>query len=164
MKRHALLAAALPIVCATIGSFARTTTPQSTAPAAAERKPGDYPLGPDSLPQEGVPKGKLDGPFTFKSQIIANTVRRYWIHVPAQYTGDRYPSVYRNALFFADFSRSCIWVMFAGDDGMPDRIDRKVFRWNAATPADLVLGPDGDLFYVDYVGGSIRRIVYRGNE
>src|SRR5262245_31625796 len=28
-----------------------------------------YELGPDSLPQEGVPKGKLEGPFLFKSQV-----------------------------------------------------------------------------------------------
>ena len=58
------------------------------APQAApgQRQPGAYPLGPDSLPQDGVPKGKLDGPFLFKSQIIAGTVRRYWIYVPAQYT------------------------------------------------------------------------------
>jgi len=49
----------------------------------------NYELGPDSLPQEGVPKGKLEGPFLFKSQIISNTVRRYWIYVPAQYTPEK---------------------------------------------------------------------------
>ena len=53
------------------------------------RKPGDYPLGPDSLPQDGVPKGKLEGPFEFNSKIIAGTVRRYWVFVPAQYTGEK---------------------------------------------------------------------------
>jgi poly(3-hydroxybutyrate) depolymerase len=57
--------------------------------AAPERKPGDYKHGPDSLPQEGVPKGKLEGPFEFKSQIIRGTVRRYWLYVPAQYTGEK---------------------------------------------------------------------------
>src|SRR5688572_5527270 len=54
-----------------------------------QRKPGEYPLGPDSLPQEGVPKGKLEGPLLFKSQIITNTVRRYWLYVPAQYTPEK---------------------------------------------------------------------------
>lgn len=44
-----------------------------------------YPLGPDSLPQPGVPKGKLEGPFLFESKVIENTVRRYWVYVPAQY-------------------------------------------------------------------------------
>lgn len=56
---------------------------------APVRKPGDYPFGPDSLPQKGVPKGTLEGPFEFRSKIIAGTVRRYWIFVPAQYTGDK---------------------------------------------------------------------------
>ena len=57
--------------------------------ATPPRKPGDYTHGPDSLPQEGVPKGRLEGPFEFRSQIIAGTVRRYWIYVPAQYTADK---------------------------------------------------------------------------
>ena len=56
--------------------------------AAPGRKPGEYTHGPDSVPQPGVPKGKLEGPFEFKSQIIAGTVRQYWIYVPAQYTGE----------------------------------------------------------------------------
>ena len=41
--------------------------------------------GPDSLPQKGVPEGKLEGPFEFHSRIFKDTVRRYWIFVPAQY-------------------------------------------------------------------------------
>ena len=69
---------------------------------AGQRQPGTYPLGPDSLPQEGVPKGKLDGPFLFKSQIIAGTVRRYWIYVPAQYTG----ATPANVLVFQDGQRA----------------------------------------------------------
>ncbi|HEX4119574.1 MAG TPA: alpha/beta hydrolase-fold protein [Verrucomicrobiae bacterium] len=53
------------------------------------RKPGDYKLGPDSLPQEGVPRGNLEGPFLFRSQVFTNTVREYWIFVPAQYTPEK---------------------------------------------------------------------------
>ena len=58
-------------------------------PAAPASKPGDYPHGPDSQPQEGVPKGELKGPFEFRSQIIAGTVRQYWVYVPAQYTAGK---------------------------------------------------------------------------
>ncbi|HWB30998.1 MAG TPA: alpha/beta hydrolase-fold protein [Vicinamibacterales bacterium] len=72
------------------------------AGAAAARKPGDYPLGPDSRPQPGVPKGRLEGPFTFHSQIIANTTRLYWIYVPAQYTASQ-PA---NVLVFQDGQRA----------------------------------------------------------
>ncbi|GAB4458532.1 MAG: alpha/beta hydrolase-fold protein [Armatimonadaceae bacterium] len=58
------------------------------APIQAQETPKPrvrFPLGPDSLPQEGVPKGDLKGPFLFKSKVLENTVRRYWVYVPAQY-------------------------------------------------------------------------------
>ena len=45
----------------------------------------DYQLGPDSMPQEGVPKGRIEGPIVWKSQVFPDTVREYWIYVPAQY-------------------------------------------------------------------------------
>ena len=49
----------------------------------------DYTLGPDSQPQAGVPKGQVIGPTLFKSTIFGNTVRQYWVYVPAQYDGSR---------------------------------------------------------------------------
>jgi enterochelin esterase family protein len=45
----------------------------------------DYKLGPDSSRQAGVPQGKVEGPFVWKSQIFRDTVRQYWVYVPAQY-------------------------------------------------------------------------------
>ncbi len=44
-----------------------------------------YRLGPDSQPQEGVPKGEIRGPFTLPSQVYAGTQHTYWVYVPAQY-------------------------------------------------------------------------------
>jgi enterochelin esterase family protein len=44
-----------------------------------------YHLGPDSLPQEGVPKGEIRGPFTLPSQVFPGTSHTYWVYVPAQY-------------------------------------------------------------------------------
>lgn len=44
-----------------------------------------YHLGPDSLPQDGVPKGEIRGPFTLPSQAYPGTSHTYWIYVPAQY-------------------------------------------------------------------------------
>ncbi len=58
-------------------------------PVAPARKPGEYPLGPDSKPQDGVPPGRLEGPLEFHSQIIPGTVHRYWIFVPAQYAAEK---------------------------------------------------------------------------
>src|SRR6266478_9430238 len=47
-----------------------------------------YPVDPDSRPQEGVPKGTLEGPTIFKSKVFEGTVREYWVYVPAQYAPD----------------------------------------------------------------------------
>lgn len=44
-----------------------------------------YRLGPDSLPQEGVPKGEIKGPFVIPSQAYPGTQHTYWVYVPAQY-------------------------------------------------------------------------------
>jgi len=49
----------------------------------------DYTLGPDSQPQAGVPKGRVEGPFVWKSQVFTNTFRQYWIYVPAQYDASK---------------------------------------------------------------------------
>ncbi len=44
-----------------------------------------YKLGPDSLPQEGVPKGKIHGPFVLPSEAFPGDQHDYWVYVPAQY-------------------------------------------------------------------------------
>mgnify|MGYP001798111710 CR=1 FL=1 len=35
--------------------------------------------------QEGVPKGRIQGPFTRPSQAYPGTQHTYWVYVPAQY-------------------------------------------------------------------------------
>ena len=74
--------------------------------------------------------------------------------------GGRYPDKYDGALFFADYSRNCIWVMRKGSNGLPSPAKVGVFATGAATPVELQIGPKGDLFYVDIIGGMIRRIEY----
>jgi enterochelin esterase family protein len=44
-----------------------------------------YKLGPDSLEQEGVPRGKLTGPHTLPCEVFPGTQHTYWVYVPAQY-------------------------------------------------------------------------------
>jgi glucose/arabinose dehydrogenase/PKD repeat protein len=78
----------------------------------------------------------------------------------AFYQGGSYPANYDGALFFADFSRDCIWVMKKGANGLPDPAKLETFVTEAAGPADLEIGPSGDLYYVDLEGGTIRRIEY----
>jgi glucose/arabinose dehydrogenase len=69
---------------------------------------------------------------------------------------------YGGALFFADYTRNCIWAMKAGGDGRPDPAQVAVFALEASGPVDLEIGPGGDLFYVDLMGGAIRRIRHLG--
>jgi glucose/arabinose dehydrogenase len=79
------------------------------------------------------------------------------------YSGGNYPAAYKDALFFADHSRSCIWVAKAGTNGLPDMNTVTPF-YTAQTilPVDLQTGPGGDLFYVNHEGGSVNRITYTG--
>ncbi len=46
----------------------------------------DYKLGPDSMRQEGVPRGTVTKG-VWHSKVFPGTVRDYWIYVPAQYDG-----------------------------------------------------------------------------
>jgi enterochelin esterase-like enzyme len=48
-----------------------------------------YKLGPDSLPQEGVPQGELNGPHVLPSEVFPGTQHTYWVYVPAQYDAER---------------------------------------------------------------------------
>ncbi len=50
-----------------------------------EELAAEFPLGPDSLPQPGVPRGRLEAFTPPPSRIFPGTVRDCWIYVPAQY-------------------------------------------------------------------------------
>ena len=54
--------------------------------ARAHRAADDYTVGPDALPQPGVPRGKVTQ-HKWESTIFAGTTRDYWVYVPAQYDG-----------------------------------------------------------------------------
>ena len=74
------------------------------------------------------------------------------------YGGGPYPSAYDGALFFADYSRDCIWVMKKDASGLPAPGLLENFVAPAANPVDIQTSPSGELFYVDFDGGTIRRI------
>jgi glucose/arabinose dehydrogenase/Ca2+-binding RTX toxin-like protein len=78
----------------------------------------------------------------------------------AFYQGGDYPAEYDGALFFADYSRDCIWAMRAGANGLPNPSDIVTLVAPAAGPVSLEIGPGGDLFYTDFDGGTVRRIRY----
>ena len=97
MKRTALI---LISSMAAIASAAAQQPPQPVAPGPGrpgaqgapppQQPPGpnansQYRLGPDSMPQDGVPKGEIRGPFHIQSNVYPGTQHTYWIYVPAQY-------------------------------------------------------------------------------
>src|SRR5262249_2551121 len=57
-----------------------------------------YKLGPDSLEQEGVPRGKIVGPHVIKCEAYPGTQHTYWVYVPAQYD----PAKPANLMIFQD--------------------------------------------------------------
>jgi len=73
-----------------------------------------------------------------------------------------FPAAYRGGLFFADHSRDCIWFMPRGTNGQIDASTRQVFIDGAANPVDLEIGPNGDFYYVDFDGGTIRKVTPTG--
>jgi glucose/arabinose dehydrogenase len=74
------------------------------------------------------------------------------------YTSGPFPDAYDGALFFADYSRSCMWVMLPGGNGLPNPSNIQTFNPGAAGPVDLEISPAGDVLYADLDGGTIRRI------
>ncbi len=81
----------------------------------------------------------------------------------AFYPGGPFPAAYDGALFFADPVRSCIWVMFPGDDGRPDPLTTSTFMAAGGLypGVDLELGPEGNLFYVKVFGGTEEGTIHK---
>lgn len=57
-----------------------------------------YPYGPDSMKQPGVPEGAVTEYVWSESSIFPNTIRRYYVYVPAQYD----PSIPSALMVFQD--------------------------------------------------------------
>lgn len=83
----------------------------------------------------------------------------------AFYDGGPFPPEYDDALFFADYSRGCIWVMKAGSNGRPDPGQIETFvdgtgGSDSAKAVNLTVGDDGALYYPDFDTGEIVSIRY----
>jgi glucose/arabinose dehydrogenase len=76
------------------------------------------------------------------------------------YTEGPFPSLYDGALFFADYSRECIWAMPLGTDGLPDPAKLQTFDAGIDGPVDLEIGPDGALYFVGFDSGKVFRVTY----
>ena len=67
------------------GAFAFAQAPAPAAVPAGLNTDAHYRLGPDSMPQDGVPQGDVKGPFTLPSEAYPGTQHTYWVYVPKQY-------------------------------------------------------------------------------
>lgn len=101
-------------------SFALLTTLSTTGLFAAGED-AFYKLGPDSLPQDGVPKGELRGPFTLPSEAFPGTQHTYWVYVPAQYDTNQ-PA----ALMV--FNDGQAMIATNGDVRVPNVLDNLIWR------------------------------------
>ncbi len=83
------------------------------------------------------------------------------------YAGNAWPSVYRNALFFADYIHNSIRVIKDIDqDGIPDPVtdsSAELFGQGNLGVVELTNGPGGDLFFVDINNSRIGRISWDAN-
>ncbi|MGF6382499.1 glucose/arabinose dehydrogenase [Paraburkholderia atlantica] len=71
-------------------------------------------------------------------------------------TSTTYPAQFKNALYFGDLLRQCIWTMQP-----PNNVPQTFAKGLPGGPVDLKAGQDGDLFYADLVTSTIRRITHK---
>ncbi len=108
-----------------------STLPFASLSLAAD----DYKIGPDALPQPGVPQGKVTK-HTWKSQIFAGTTRDWWIYVPAQYDG-RTPAA---VMVFQD-GEGC--VNPTGTIRVPIVFDNLIHRQQMPVTIGIFINPGG---------------------
>jgi glucose/arabinose dehydrogenase len=89
----------------------------------------------------------------------------------AFYEGSGYPAAYKNALFFADPIRGCIYVMQAAANGEPDTATASTFLSEPGKftfpGVDIEQGPEGNIYFAEFGSkgnGAIKRIVYNKPE
>lgn len=69
------------------------------------------------------------------------------------YTASAYPADFADARFYADYVQG--WIKYQTPGG-------QIFDFAANIPAlvDLELGPDGNLYYLEFLSGTLKRFVY----
>jgi enterochelin esterase-like enzyme len=93
-----------------------------------------YKLGPDSMPQEGVPKGKLIGPTTLPSDVFPGTSHTYWVYVPAQYD----PAKPAGLMIFNDGQAM---IAMNGDVRAPNVLDNLTWRREIPVLISIFINP-----------------------
>ena len=123
MKRVFIL-----ILLITFNFFAQTV--QNTD----STKNKSYTYSSYSKEQNGVEKGTIKGPFEFHSKIIPNTVRLYWVYIPANYDYNS-PA---NLLVFNDGQRA---INPKGALRIPTVLDNLIFNKKIPQTIGLFVTP-----------------------
>jgi enterochelin esterase family protein len=102
--------------------------------AAAAPTDEVYHLGPDSMAQPGVPRGKVTGPETLASEVFTNTTRHYWVYVPAQYDASKPACL----MIFQD---GHAFVNTNGEYRIPNVFDNLIYRREMPVTIAVFINP-----------------------
>jgi len=94
-----------------------------------------YVPGPDAMPRPGVPQGKVTQ-YQWEGKIFADTVRDYWVYVPAQYDGTTPAAV----MVFQD-GAGC--VNLNGTIRVPTVFDNLIHRGEMPVTIGIFINPGG---------------------
>jgi len=99
----------------------------------ASRAAGQYAHGTDSQEHPGVPQGKVTE-HTWTSKVFPDTVRKYWVYVPAQYDGKTPACV----MVFQDGQA---YVNRKGDFRVPTVFDNLIHKKGMPVTVGIFLNP-----------------------
>jgi enterochelin esterase-like enzyme len=121
-------------ICLAIALSASISFAQTPGGSEAPDPGALYKFSPDSLPQEGVPKGQIKGPFTLPSQAYPGTQHTYWVYVPAQYKSSVPASlmIYQDGQAFMDPE---------GDVHAPTVMDNLIYRREIPVMIGVFINP-----------------------
>jgi enterochelin esterase-like enzyme len=113
----------------------------------------DYQLGPDSMRQDGVPRGKVSEHDWKDSKVFPGTERKYWVYVPAQYDSAKAA----NVMVFQDGQS---FVSETGSYRVPIVFDNLIHKLQMPVTIAVLINPG--VFPPTTPGGMPRR--NRSNE
>ncbi len=129
------------------------------APTNALAGPYDdlYTLGPDSLPHDGVPHGKITEPKNIPSKIFPGTSHMFTVYVPAQYDPAKPASlmIFQDGHAYADIN---------GEYRIPNVFDNLIFRREMPVTIAVFINPGHSAEQPDFSASNWDANSNRGEE
>jgi uncharacterized repeat protein (TIGR03806 family) len=106
---------------------------------------------------QSTTNGKLIPKYAYQTGgPIGNCLTRHTF-----YNGSSFPAQYQGNLFFCEYAQSRIFRATMNGDAVVSA-SVTAFVTNAGNPTDIVVGPDGALYYGSSAAGQVRRLSYTG--